>query len=85
MSFLSSTGKLNGRWVEGVMGKGGCLPWRADFVTPVPYLTFLKWFWRIINRNESLSFGALTLLSFPITQEELGLRDERTGTEGNLT
>lgn len=65
------------------MGKGGCLPWRAGLV--IPYLTFLKWFWRIINRNECLSFGALTPLSFPTTQEELGLRDERTGTEGSLT
>lgn len=54
------------------------------------YLTFLKCFCnseqeRIINRNGYLVFGVLTVLSFPITQKELGLRDERRGTEGTLT
>lgn len=54
------------------------------------YLTFLKCFCnseqeRIINRNGYLLFGVLTVWGFPITQKELGLRDERREIEGTLT
>lgn len=54
------------------------------------YLKFLKWFCnseqeRIINRNAYLFFDALTVLSLPLIQRELGPRDEKTGTEETLT
>lgn len=86
MSFLSSKEKLNG-WRR-CWGEEGI--YFGEQISQFSYLTFLKWFCnseqeRIINRNGYLFFGAFPVLNFPIIQEELGLRDQRTGTEGNLT